>query len=159
MYQVFMYMRDPANPTEADSNHYAFPLPFSPVIECNEFKVIRIDYMPTGVDNTIKPVTYKPTPPNEYIPEAQKLRTDLKPLHVVQPEGASFEVTLVGTTGNALKWQKWDFFVGESPRSSSERTRHGLMIFLTPRIQSARRHDSVRCALRRSANFLSRLPL
>jgi primary-amine oxidase len=120
MYQVFMYMRDPANPTEADSNHYAFPLPFSPVIECNEFKVIRIDYMPTGVDNTIKPMTYKPTPPSEYIPEAQNLRKDLKPLHVVQPEGASFEVTPVGTTGNTLKWQKWEFFVGEYPRSSSE---------------------------------------
>lgn len=25
--QAFLYMRDPANPGEVDSNHYAFPLP------------------------------------------------------------------------------------------------------------------------------------
>lgn len=115
MYQVFLYMRDPANSGEADSNHYAFPLPVSPVIECVNYKVIRIDVLPTGADNTIKPLApYQPKPANEYIPEAQELRKDLKPLHVSQPEGPSFNVTPVGETGNVISWQKWTFFVGKS---------------------------------------------
>ncbi|KAI6752345.1 hypothetical protein HG530_013714 [Fusarium avenaceum] len=117
MYQVFLYMRDPANSSEADSNHYAFPLPVSPVIECVHYKVIRIDVLPTGLDNTIKPLEpYQPKPANEYIPEAQELRKDLKPLHVSQPEGPSFSVTPVGETGNVVSWQKWNFFVGFNQR-------------------------------------------
>ena len=35
------------------------------------------------------------------------LRTDLKPLHITQPEGPSFELD-----GNTLRWQKWDLHVG-----------------------------------------------
>jgi len=106
-------MRDPANPDELDSNHYAFPLPISPVLDCNEYRVIRIDYLPTGADNTIKePAVYTPKPPNEYIHEHQKLRTDVKPLHVTQPEGASFNVQSVGEQGWTVDWQKWRFRVG-----------------------------------------------
>ncbi|KAI1043603.1 hypothetical protein LB505_011810 [Fusarium chuoi] len=117
MYQVFLYMRDPSNSGEADSNHYAFPLPVSPVVECVNYKVIRIDVLPTGADNTIKPLApYQPKPANEYIPEAQELRKDLKPLHVSQPEGPSFNVTPVGETGNVISWQKWTFFVGFNQR-------------------------------------------
>jgi primary-amine oxidase len=93
-------MRDPLNSSEADSNHYAFPLPISPVLDCYEYKVIRIDILPTGKDLTIKDVdAYKHKPANEYIPETQALRQDLKPLQVIQPEGASFTVTPVGETG------------------------------------------------------------
>ncbi|KAI9874919.1 MAG: hypothetical protein M1823_007582, partial [Watsoniomyces obsoletus] len=92
LYQVFLYMRDPANSSEVDSNHYAFPLPISPIIETNHFEVIRVERLPTGVDNTIKePRPYQAKPPNEYISEHQELRTDLKPLQVIQPEGASFK--------------------------------------------------------------------
>lgn len=106
-------MRDPNNSSEPDSNHYAFPLPILPVVECNGYKIIRIDILPTGADNTIKPLSpYTPKPGNEYIPEAQNLRKDLKPLQVVQPEGPSFTVTPVGETGNVLEWQKWSFFIG-----------------------------------------------
>jgi primary-amine oxidase len=79
-------------------------------------KVIRIDLLPTGTDNTLKPTQpYKCHPGNEYIPEAQKLRTDLKPLNVVQPEGASFKVAKQGTS-NVLEWQKWSFRVGFNQR-------------------------------------------
>jgi hypothetical protein len=68
------------------------PLPISSVVSTETMKVIRVNLLPTGADNTIKPVEkYKIQPPNEYIPEAQILRTDLKPLQVVQPEGASFQ--------------------------------------------------------------------
>ena len=105
-------MRDPLNADHADSNHYALPLAISPVIDCEEYKVIRIDLMPTGVNHSIKPTTpYKIKPPNEYTPEHQKLRTDLKPLNVVQPEGASFKVTKVGEASEVIQWQKWSFLL------------------------------------------------
>ena len=92
MYQVFLYMRDPNNASELDSNHYAFPLPISPVLDCNEYKVIRIDYLPTGADNTVhEPRPWQPNPANEYVHDYQTLRTDLKPLRVIQPEvGGAF---------------------------------------------------------------------
>ncbi|KAH6643583.1 copper amine oxidase [Boeremia exigua] len=116
MYQCFLYLRDPNNASEADSNHYAMPIPISPVLSTETMKVIRIEIMPTGADNTIKPIEkYKVQPPNEYIPEAQTLRTDLKPLNVVQPEGASFEVKEEGTS-SVVSWQKWNFRVGFNQR-------------------------------------------
>ena len=40
-----------------------------------------------------------------------KFRDDLKPLHVVQPEGVSFKVD-----GNVLEWQKWKMHVGKHSR-------------------------------------------
>ncbi|TIA57557.1 hypothetical protein D6C77_06083 [Aureobasidium pullulans] len=116
MYQCFLYMRDPKNTDELDSNHYAFPLAISPVLSADQRKVIRIDIMPTGKDNTIKPTQpWKPVHANEYIPEAQDLRTDLKPLQVVQPEGASFSVAQEGTS-YTMEWQKWSFRVGFNQR-------------------------------------------
>jgi primary-amine oxidase len=116
LYQCFLYLRDPMNSSEADSNHYALPLPISPVVSTSTMEVIRVDIVPTGADNTIKPVEkYKIQPPNEYIPEAQTLRTDLKPLNVVQPEGASFQVQEEGTS-SVVSWQKWTFRVGFNQR-------------------------------------------
>ena len=38
-----------------------------------------------------------------------KFRDDIKPLHVLQPEGVSFKVD-----GNVLEWQKWKMHVCES---------------------------------------------
>lgn len=116
LYQCFLYLRDPNNPSEADSCHYAHPIPISPIVSTETMKVIRIDIMPTGADNTIKPLSkYKVQPPNEYLPELQTLRTDLKPLNVIQPEGASFSVAQEGTS-SVLKWQKWEFRVGFNQR-------------------------------------------
>ncbi|CAK7566788.1 MAG: hypothetical protein SEPTF4163_004740 [Sporothrix epigloea] len=120
--QCFLYMRDPANPTEPDSCHYAFPLPISPVVDCATLKVIRIDVLPTGLDATVKTLDelepWQPAPPSEYIPEAQTdgLRTDLKPLHVTQPEGASFTVAAFSEMGRSMTWQKWAFKVGFNQR-------------------------------------------
>ena len=116
LWQTFVYMRDPTNSSEVDSNHYAIPLTISPVVSTTTMKVIRIDHLPTGIDNTIKetqPWTFKGA--NEYIPEQQKLRTGLKPLNVVQPEGASFSVTEQGTS-QVVEWQKWSFRVGFNQR-------------------------------------------
>jgi primary-amine oxidase len=116
MWQVFIYMRDPANASEVDSNHYAFPLNISPVINSATYEVVRIDILPTGKDNTTKePQPWKQVHANEYIPEHQKLRADLKPLNVVQPEGASFTATQEGTS-HVLEWQKWSFRVGFNQR-------------------------------------------
>ncbi|KAK4975559.1 hypothetical protein LTR66_010981, partial [Elasticomyces elasticus] len=116
MYQCFLYIRDPENPSEADSNHYALPITISPVVSTYTWSVIRIDHLPTGADNTVKePQPYKVQPPNEYISDYQTLRTDLKPLNVVQPEGTSFQVTSQGTS-SIVAWQKWQLRVGFNQR-------------------------------------------
>jgi primary-amine oxidase len=78
--------------------------------------VIRVEILPTGADKTVRPVEkYIPRPPSEYIPEYQKLRTDLKPLNVVQPEGASFTVK-EALGGSIIEWQKWYMRVGFNQR-------------------------------------------
>jgi primary-amine oxidase len=115
--QCYLYMRDPNNSSEPDSCHYAFPLPISPVVDTVTMKVIRIDVVATGLDEKVKPLApWKPVGPNEYIPEANTLRTDLKPLRVVQPEGASFTVEKYSEMGETIKWQKWDVKVGFNQR-------------------------------------------
>jgi len=117
MFQCFLYIRDPSNSSEPDGNHYAMPISISPVISAETMKVTRIDFLPTGADATTKePAPYKVQPPNEYIPEAQELRTDIKPLNVIQPEGVSFEVTKFSEQGHNIAWQKWDFKVGFNQR-------------------------------------------
>lgn len=40
-----------------------------------------------------------------------KVRDDLKPLHIVQPEGVSFKMN-----GNELEWQKWRMHICEQAR-------------------------------------------
>jgi primary-amine oxidase len=88
-----MYMCDPKNPAEEDGNFYAFPLPLSPVVDPTDMRVIRIDMLPTRLDEKTKPLEpWQSVPPNEYVPEAQKLRTDLKPIRITQPDGVSFQV-------------------------------------------------------------------
>ena len=113
MFQCFLYARHPDYSSNADGNHYAMPLSISPVVSPQTMTVTRIDILPTGTDNTVKkPSLFKVQPPNEYIPEAQTLRTDLKPLNVIQPEGASFQVTNFSEQGRTIAWQKWEFKVG-----------------------------------------------
>ena len=110
-------MLDPNDPTNKDSNHYAFPLAISPVVDCVTMEVIRIDTCPTGADLEQKSPQPMAIPPaNEYTPEHHELRTDLKPLNVTQPEGASFKVTKSGETGEIIEWQKWSFRVGYNGR-------------------------------------------
>lgn len=104
-YQVYMFVGEKKNP---DSNHYARPLAFSPVVDTVLMKVIRIDYIPTGPDhNTHETQPWHFVQPNEYVPEALKLREDLRPLQVTQPEGTSYSIT----PDNVLSWQKWQFRV------------------------------------------------
>lgn len=117
MFQAFLYIRNPEYSQDPNSNHYACPLAFSPVIDVVTQKVIRIDGMPTGNGLEVRKTKPMKLPKgNEYMPEYQKLRTDVKPLSVVQPEGASFKVTTVGETGQIVEWQKWRFRLGFNQR-------------------------------------------
>ncbi|KAF8664615.1 hypothetical protein AX16_000714 [Volvariella volvacea WC 439] len=126
--------------TEHD-NLYAHPLDFVPVIDANTEEVLHIDYpahykqTPNGPVLAV-PTTYPPPlsedplkaanreripPPRkpfEFLPDLLaktepdfKLRDDLKPLHIVQPEGVSFKMK-----GHVLEWQNWKMHVAFSQR-------------------------------------------
>lgn len=111
--QSLLYARAPHN--HPDSNQYAFPLPISPKYDIFLDKVVSIDKLATGGrEDGLAYDTAGNRPmahcvENEYHPDLlPPPRTDLKPLHVVQPEGPSFTVT----DENCVSWQKWRFRVG-----------------------------------------------
>ncbi|OBT64953.1 hypothetical protein VE03_05626 [Pseudogymnoascus sp. 23342-1-I1] len=111
-YQCYLYVRDPSNSTEEDGNHYAYPLAISPVVDTVTLTVTKIDFIPTGTDFSTSPTKqFRAVKPNEYIPSENKLRTDLKELQVLQPNGASFTVE-----GDVIRWQKWEFRLGFNSR-------------------------------------------
>lgn len=87
-----------------DSNAYARPIDgLVPMVDLNRMQVIRID------DQGIAPV---PPEAGEYAREFQAtFRDDLKPLHISQPEGPSFQVE-----GHLIRWQKWQMRIGFTPR-------------------------------------------
>jgi primary-amine oxidase len=65
--------------------------------------VIRVE------DHGVVPI---PPAPGNYFPEdVGPMRTDLKPIEIVQPEGPSFTIN-----GYEVAWQKWHFRVGFTPR-------------------------------------------
>ena len=93
------YMR-----TENDDNAYAHPVDGLVVlIDLDELEIIGIE------DEHVYPV------PMENANYAEKFvenwRTDIKPLTISQPEGASFTVE-----GWKVSWQKWSFRVGFNQR-------------------------------------------
>jgi primary-amine oxidase len=122
-----------------DENLYAHPLDFMPIIDNLTGEVLAIDYpdhrvkdgrlttkstAPTTDASFEKPSTrQRITPPqakHDYLPELAtrigsdkpiEMRTDIKPLSVVQPEGVSFK-----RTGNVLEWGKFKLHVGFHPR-------------------------------------------
>jgi len=93
------YLR--ANP---EGNFYSRPIDgLIPMVDLNKMEVIRIE------DLGVVPV---PPDPGEY--EGQFIpnqRTDIKPLHITQPDGPSFQVE-----GHHIRWQKWDLRIGFNPR-------------------------------------------
>jgi primary-amine oxidase len=87
------------------------------VVDATTREILRVDILPIGSKAVTKELNpYKIHPPNEYVPEAQDLRTDLKPLRVLQPEGVSFRIQQLGETGHMIEWQKWSFQVGFNQR-------------------------------------------
>jgi primary-amine oxidase len=92
--QTFMYSRK----MEMD-NAYAHPIEFIPIVDLNEKKVVQID-QPYG--DSPPPIPSKSINYHKDICE-KPVRTGLKPLNVVQPDGVSFKVE-----GNRVTWQNWD---------------------------------------------------
>lgn len=90
-----------SHPTD---NLYAHPIDgLTVMVDLNAMEVVRVD------DYAIVPV---PTELSNYTTESVKdLRTDIKPLEIIQPEGASFEVS-----GHEIRWQKWQMRIGFTPR-------------------------------------------
>ncbi|KAI0011419.1 copper amine oxidase [Xylariaceae sp. FL0662B] len=123
--QGLVYARD-ASKNNLDSNHYSYPVPIIPVMDVASRKLVRIDRLATGgigdslyAESRIgKPKKlFEHSKPAEYVPELldRPLRTDLKPINVTQPEGASFKVH----ADNLVEWQKWRFRVGFTPREGA----------------------------------------
>ncbi|KLJ12510.1 primary-amine oxidase [Blastomyces silverae] len=106
-----------------NSNHYGYPIPLIPVMDFHKREIIRVDKLATGgtgdglACDTTPTNVLDHTRPSEYVPELLdiKLRTDLKPLNVLQPEGPSFQVS----NDNLVEWQKWRFRVGFNPREGA----------------------------------------
>ena len=90
--------------SDPEDNGYAHPIEnVVAVFDLNETKVVRIE------DHGVVPV---PKPSGNYTPEAiAQMRNDLKPIEITQPEGVSFEVN-----GHEVRWQKWRFRIGFTPR-------------------------------------------
>ncbi len=92
--------------TAPDTNPYAHMVSgFHCVVDTNSLELLEID--DSG------PV---PQPPvmGEYAPQHVpdfRVRDDLKPLEITQPQGASFTLD-----GHLLKWQRWTLRIGFTPR-------------------------------------------
>lgn len=93
------------NADDREENSYAHPVAgLHAVLDLNTLEVIRID------DFGVIPI---PQQTGNYLPkDVGTLRSDLKPIEITQPEGPSFTVE----DEYKVTWQKWEFFIGFSPR-------------------------------------------
>lgn len=120
-FQALCFARDTrsGNP---DSNFYAYPLPFIPVMDAHKQEIIRIDRLATGgkMDGlnaqTCSKNVIDHCQSSEYVPELlpNGPRKTVKPLNVIQPEGPSFTVD-----GSLVEWQGWRFRVGFNAREGA----------------------------------------
>ena len=96
--RAITYLRD-----SATANGYARPVEGLLVYgDLGAGEVVEV------VDYGVVPV---PTDPGSYFPaDHEPLRTDLKPLEIVQPQGPSFRVD-----GNLVEWGRWSLRVGFDP--------------------------------------------
>src|SRR6266516_5855498 len=96
------YLLDSGDPEENTYAHQVAGL--HAVLDLNTMEVVRVD------DFGVVPI---PQRQGNYLPkDVSPLRTDLKPIQITQPEGTSFSVE----DGYRVRWQKWEFLVGVSPR-------------------------------------------
>ena len=90
--------------TDPTDNGYVRPIEgIRPVVDLNEMRVIRVEEFGHW--------PLPPLPGNYAANRVPNQRTDIKPLEIAQPDGASFTVE-----GNAVKWQNWDFVIGFNAR-------------------------------------------
>jgi primary-amine oxidase len=88
---------------EGDHNPYAHPVDnLVTVVDLNTMEVVRVE------DYGVVPI---PQESGAYAADGQPMRTNLKPLEIAQPEGPSFEIN-----GHEIRWQKWSFRIGFTPR-------------------------------------------
>ena len=87
-----------------NDNGYAHPVEgVRALVDLNAMRVVRIE------DDGVIPL---PPEPGNYTPSAVgKMREDLKPLEITQPDGPSFTVR-----GHEVTWQKWHLRLGFTPR-------------------------------------------
>lgn len=86
-------------------NGYAHPIEgLVAIIDLNAGKVVEL--LDDGADVPVPQVLHNYDTPSLGAP-----REGLKPLHIVQPEGVSFEIE-----GWNVRWQNWNFRVGFTPR-------------------------------------------
>lgn len=120
--QGLCFARDTRN-GNADSNHYGYPLPIIPVMDTYTSEIVRVDKLATGGKDdgirydTVATNVLDHCVASDYVPELVQggMRTDLKPLNVVQPEGPAFKIS----NESLVEWQKWRFRVGFNPREGA----------------------------------------
>ena len=120
--QGLCFARDASSKNE-DANHYGYPIPIIPVLDTYKKEIVRIDRLATGgkedgmAYGTHDKNVIDHCAPSDYVPELLKepMRTDLKPLNVVQPQGPSFSVS----SDSLVEWQKWRFRVGFNGREGA----------------------------------------
>ncbi|HEX3722837.1 MAG TPA: primary-amine oxidase [Nitrolancea sp.] len=84
-------------------NAYAHPVEnLVAIVDLNEMRVIRID------DYGVVPV---PNAAGNYGVADAKSAIQLKPLEIHQPDGPSFQID-----GNQIRWDRWQFRIGFTPR-------------------------------------------
>jgi primary-amine oxidase len=121
-FQGLVYAKDNRS-RNADTNFYSYPIPLIPVVDVYKREVVRIVELATGgTGDELNGKTCTKNPlahcePAEYVPELVKggVRTDLKELNVIQPDGPSFKVS----DASLVEWQKWRFRVSFTPREGA----------------------------------------
>lgn len=90
--------------SDKTDNGYARPIEgLRPVVDIDTMEVIRVE--------NYGHIPLPPNPGNYAADRVENLRTDIKPLEIIQPEGPSFTVN-----GYRISWQKWDFVIGFNAR-------------------------------------------
>ncbi len=88
--------------SEEGSSPYANPISgLHFVVDLNRMELLEVED-----DHSVQ----EPPTMGEYVPRlvpGQRLREDIKPLDIVQPDGASFSLE-----GHLLRWQKWSLRIG-----------------------------------------------
>lgn len=98
--QALMYYRP-----DPDTCQYQYPLDFCPIYDAETNTIISID-----IPKVRRPLSKAPA--INYHPKAVQetqggYRTNLKPIHITQPEGVSFTMR-----GREIEWQNWKLHIG-----------------------------------------------
>jgi primary-amine oxidase len=92
-----------ARPTDPQSNAYARPLEgIFGLFDLGNNEILTLE------DRGVVP---NPPDDGEYRADRLKLRDDVRPIHISQPQGPSFSIE-----GHRVRWQKWDLHVGFNSR-------------------------------------------